>query len=241
MSGTGRGSGGASRPDAGVSTQLGRRLPDDAFTTPHGVAAPPGYYLRQVLETKNISQAQLAIRTGLSNKHINQVVQGLAPLTPETALMLERALGVPSRVWNDLESAHQDVQARERSQSRLAAYESWLRRFPTRELHQRNVIDVNRDVGQQVDQLLTFFQVADPAAYDRVWSRPIASGFRRATHLDVDPFATAAWLRLAEQSADRLELAPYDADRFTELLPSLRSLTLLDDEEQPLQIGRAHV
>lgn len=234
MSRTPHSSGSATSADAGVVAQLSPRLPDDAFAVPHGVAAPPGYYLRQVLEAQNISQAQLALRTGLSNKHINQVVQGAAPLTPETALMLERAVGVSSRVWNDLESAHQDVQARERSHRKLVEYESWLRRFPTRELHQRNIVDVKRDVGQQVDQLLTFFQVADPAAYERVWSRPIASGFRRAAHLDVDPFATAAWLRLAEQHADRLELAPYDADRFGALLPTLRALTLLEDEDEPL-------
>lgn len=55
-------------------------------------------------------------------------------------------------------------------------------------------------------------------------------------HLSVDPCATAVWLRLAEQQAEALELAEFTAQRFAELLPRLRDLTLLANDEEALDL-----
>ena len=54
----------------------------------------PGETLRETLDALEMTQVQLATRTGLSLKHINQIIQGVAPLTPDTALLLEKATGV---------------------------------------------------------------------------------------------------------------------------------------------------
>jgi len=52
---------------------------------------PPGETLRETLEALPMSQADLSTRTGLSTKHINQIVQGVAVLSHDTAIALERA------------------------------------------------------------------------------------------------------------------------------------------------------
>jgi len=229
----------ASRSEAGPTvTRLLPRLPDEAFQDLPGIAAPPGYYLREVLVAQNVSQSQLASRTGLSTKHVNQVAQGLAPLSPETALLLERALGVPSHVWNALEAAHQEVQAREVSKQHLGTHQEWLKRFPLKELHSKRIVTPSADTATQVGQLLAFFQVADPDAYDRVWSGPVAAGFRRTKGQSVDPYATATWLRLAELQANDIDLADYNRDTFAELLPTLRSITLVEDDAAALRLLR---
>ena len=41
-----------------------------------------------------MTQADLAARSGLSLKHVNQIAQGIAPITHETALLLEKVTGV---------------------------------------------------------------------------------------------------------------------------------------------------
>jgi transcriptional regulator with XRE-family HTH domain len=58
-------------------------------------AVPPGTTLRDTLEEKGLSQADLALRTGLAEKTISQIVNGVAPITYETAEKLELVLGVP--------------------------------------------------------------------------------------------------------------------------------------------------
>ena len=59
-------------------------------------AIPPGETLRDLLAEMNVSQAELAARAGLSTKHVNQIVQGNAPITLETAIVLDRITGIPA-------------------------------------------------------------------------------------------------------------------------------------------------
>lgn len=54
-----------------------------------------------------MSQAVLAERTGRSKKTINEIIQGKAAITPDTALQLEKVLGVPASFWNNLERNYQ--------------------------------------------------------------------------------------------------------------------------------------
>ena len=188
----------------------------------------PGTVLRAELEARDLTQADLALRTGLSPKHVNQVVQDVAPLSAEVALLLERTLGVPSRIWNVLESRQREALTRRRAEQELASHADWLARFPVSELVTRGVLSTLGSTGARVDQLLAFFGVADPAAWERVYEEPVAA-FRRAQHLSPDSAATAVWLRLAEQEAtalrDDVSLAPYSTRAFRQLLPRLRSLT----------------
>ena len=97
-------------------------------------AVPPGETLRDTIQAMGMSQADLSRRTGLSAKHINQIVQGTAPISPDTALALERVVGVPARFWNALEGNYQAraIKLRERVVSDDDAI--WLKELPIKEL-----------------------------------------------------------------------------------------------------------
>ncbi len=65
-------------------------------------AVPPGQTLQDTIDSLGMDQKELATRTGLTPKTINLVINGNAPITQETAILLERATGVPARMWNNL-------------------------------------------------------------------------------------------------------------------------------------------
>lgn len=50
-----------------------------------------GAALQQALDEAGVSQSLLAQRTGLSAKHINQVIKGVAPLSVDVAARIEIA------------------------------------------------------------------------------------------------------------------------------------------------------
>lgn len=75
--------------------------------TPDSVSLP-GETLREVLDERQMTQADLAERMGLPKKTVNEIVQGKAAITPEAALQLERVLGVPADFWNNLEQNYQE-------------------------------------------------------------------------------------------------------------------------------------
>lgn len=63
-----------------ADTSQNRYVPDYRVT--------PGEMLAEYLETFGMTQAELAIRTGLAKKTINEIIRGKSPITPETALKL---------------------------------------------------------------------------------------------------------------------------------------------------------
>ena len=60
-------------------------------------AVAPGGTLAETLTAKQMSQSDLSLRSGLAEKTISQIINGVAPISYDTALKLETVLGVPAR------------------------------------------------------------------------------------------------------------------------------------------------
>jgi len=74
----------------------------------------PGKMLLEYLDSKDMYQAELARRTGLTPKHINRVVKGLDRVTVKMALKLEPVLGRPAHFWTNLQQRWDLAKARKR-------------------------------------------------------------------------------------------------------------------------------
>lgn len=190
-------------------------------------AIPPGETLVEVLAERGMSQADLARRTGLSTKHINQIVLGTATLSAETALRFEFVTGVPAQVWTALESAYQVAQTRQDETNRLAAQVDWLHQLPIAELIRRGFIRKDTSPVERLRDVLAFFKVASPDAWSQVWAAPTA--YRQSRAFEVDYGALAAWLRIGEIRSEQANLPPFDRAKFKDALPRIRTLTTIDD------------
>ena len=184
---------------------------------------PPGDTLAEVLADLGMTQTDLARRTGLSVKHINQIVNGAAPITPETSLLLERATGVVARVWNNLEVAFREFESRREEDSRLEGDLEWLQQLPVAEMVRRGWIRRGARPVDTLREVCRFFGVANKAAWDSVWHKPTA--YRTSRAFASEPGAVAAWLRIGEIEAASIECEAFDRAVLTELIGDLRPLT----------------
>jgi HTH-type transcriptional regulator/antitoxin HigA len=193
-------------------------------------AVPPGETLREAIAAVGMTQADVARRTGLSTKHINQIIQGDASISPDTAYALEHVLGVPARLWNALEANFQAQRIRQRSRVVSEEDATWLHLFPVKELVRRGVLKATVDLASLRDQMYAFFGVAGREAWEAVWMTPDAA-FRRSPAFEADPMATAAWLRLGELEAATIEVVDFDRGRFEAALQQVRRLMVLAPDE----------
>jgi len=200
---------------------------------PDEVSAP-GETLLEAIEALGMTQAKLAERTGRTRKMINQVVKGIAPITPETAIQLERALGVPARFWNNRENRYREYLARVAEAEKLGRQLQWLKKVPVAAMVKHGWIRRVQDKVGQLDEVLSFFGVASTEAWESVWTAPQAA-FRASPTFEKDPFAVAAWLRRGELRAQQVDCAPYSASAFRAALREARSLTV----EPAAQFGPA--
>jgi len=93
------------------------------------VAIAPGETLRETIEYINMTQIELSTRTGLAPKTINEIIKGKSSITAETALKLERCLGVSAKFWINLESNYVETKARIKSEQELKLEENYLEKF----------------------------------------------------------------------------------------------------------------
>lgn len=192
-------------------------------------AVAPGETLSETLEGLGMSQRDLALRTGMSTKTINEIVKGKAPITPDTSVLLERVTGVPSRMWNNLEANYREQLAKIADRQRLEEDLDWLKSIPTNELIKRGVVEKQPDRVSLLHAVLSFFGVASSENWHDLWMQPDAS-FRKSATFEAQPGAVATWLRLGELKAQAVRTAPYDKEEFKDALLEIRGLTTEDPE-----------
>jgi HTH-type transcriptional regulator / antitoxin HigA len=192
-------------------------------------AVPPGQTLQETIDTLGIDQRELAARAGLSAKHVNQIIKGVAPLTHDTAIGLERVTGVPARMWNNLEANYREQLARLAEKERMEEDLVWLSTMPTKELIQRAVVPETKDKVSLLQAVLAFFGVASVEAWKEGWSNH-QFAFRRSRTFKGKDGAMATWLRLGELQARKIECKPFNKVTFRAALDEIRKLTVEEPE-----------
>jgi addiction module HigA family antidote len=69
---------------------------------------PPGFYIQAKLDELGMTPTDLASRIGRTKKTVNEIISGKAPIARETALQLERVLGIPAGFWKNAERQYRD-------------------------------------------------------------------------------------------------------------------------------------
>lgn len=188
----------------------------------------PGEVLQQTLDANEMSQKDLATRTGLTPKTINEIIKGKNPITHETAIKFERVFGVSASFWNNLQKNYQEYIAQQESLSNIEKQTRYLDRFACyAEMVRYGWVQKTRKPIEKVVNLLTFFRVDSLELISDV--HDIA--FRKKSDADISNEALSAWIRQGEIEAEKIETEPFDEEKLKSLIPYLRNLTVLPAEK----------
>jgi len=171
-----------------------------------------------------MSQAQLAERTGRPKKTINEIIRGKAAITAETALQLERVLGIPATFWIAREQNYREALARSRELDAFSREADWLDQIPYRAMVKFGWITGYREKALQLEEVLRFFGVASPTSWNGLWNA-YSPAFRQSPSFSTEPGATAAWLRKGEIDAANQRCQEFSANAFKQAITRVRSLT----------------
>jgi len=185
---------------------------------------PPGETLQEILDTIGMAKAELAERIGKTPKTIGEIIKHGAPITPGTAMELEKVLGTPASFWNNRERRYRESLARQKEKECLEEETDWLKNLPVKEMIRAGFIKKRKDIIDQVDEVLRFFGVASSKQWESVWLSPDAA-YRKSKAFISMPQACSAWIRKGEVEAQRIPCNPYDKDGFRSALTEIRGLT----------------
>lgn len=163
------------------------------------VAIPPGETILEMIEERNITQKELAFRLKMSQKTISLLINGEAPLTPETAAKLETVLGMRSSFWLGLEADYRSDLLKAQKEIEEECQLDVLPHFQYASLAGKGWIKKTQEGMKQVQELKKFYEVAD---LNIIFSMSFETGALRTLNtLDEQEMLALAWCQKAKLEA----------------------------------------
>jgi len=195
------------------------------------LAVPPGEYLEEVIDELGMTKDELARRMGRPAPKLSAIFKGTKAITPDTAMQLEKVVGVPAHIWLGLESEYQLALARRQEEERFKEEAKLLVPFCYSELAKLGFVKKLSSRREKVREMLRFFGVA---SLDFVWQvRRYQAAFRvgKAGAAPTKPHAVASWLRMGELIAQKIPCKPFDRAKLESSLDEIRAMTIMRPEK----------
>jgi HTH-type transcriptional regulator / antitoxin HigA len=200
-----------------MSMSTTRRIPAEVF--------PPGEFVRDELEARGWTQADLAAILNKPLPAVNEIIAGKKAITPETAKALGDAFGVGPEFWLNLESAYR-LSLTAPSDANVAKRATLYSVAPVKELVRRKWIAASRDTDDLEGNLLAFYK-AD--SLDDIKGRRFAA--RKASPYGETSHSEWAWYCRAFQMAEDVHAARYSESTMRqEGLAEVHRLTTSEQE-----------
>lgn len=192
----------------------------------------PGETLEEVLDDRNMSQRELAIRTGMTEKHVSTVIHGQKGISSTFAKRLEYALGIEASFWMNLQANYdREVYEFEELNNISEAEIGILRNLkdviecwssygwvdmntPSPSL----IIELRRILG--ISDLRNIPQIGYTAAYRA-----------QIKNVSVDPYVLFAWQRMCELLVRDMDVADeVDTERLRARIPDIKRAMFLEGD-----------
>ena len=160
----------------------------------------PGETLAEILEDREMSQKELAIRTGMTEKHISTVVKGQKNISVAFAKKLEYALGIDASFWINLQANYdKELLEFEEVNNITEAELNILKPLKqvTEYLVTRRWINENTNEAEKVLCLRKILAVSNLTAIPHI-TYNAAYRAQVATNINVDTYVLYAWQRICE-------------------------------------------
>ena len=167
----------------------------------------PGETLKEILINKNMSQQELALRTGVTAKHISTVLNGEKNISASFANKLEYALGVDASFWMTLQTnydkeilAYEDLHAISSEELAIVKKLKDIIQYLT----QKDMIRFCAQEDEKLLQLRKFFNVSNLTAIPRI---AYCAAYRAQTKTKIDKYVLFGWQSVCEHLTEKMEVA----------------------------------
>ncbi len=183
----------------------------------------PGETILELLEINGMTQLDLADKTGIHKKTINEIIKGKAPITTATALKLEYVFHIPASFWTHLESNYRESLERVKDVQSIIDEEKYLEEIPYSEMTKRHWdwIEKTNDPFEKVINLRKFFSVAS-LKFDTELKKKIA--FRKSDHPHFSFASLYCWLRYGEIQANKEDCPAFQIEQLKKNVVKIREL-----------------
>ena len=193
------------------------------------IAIPPGETIKEQLSFRSMSQKEFALRMGLTEKHVTNLLKGRVQLTSNVAMRLESVLGVPAVFWENLEALYRETLIKVEEENQMEADAEIAKKLPCSDMVKNGWISSSKNSYDKVVILRKFFEVStlqliNNPAINRIACRRFSSG-------DKSDYSLLAWAQQAKIEARNCNTAPINISGLKKIIPNIRSMSVLSPEK----------
>ena len=192
------------------------------------IAIPPGETIKEQLSFRSMSQKEFALRMGLTEKHVTNLLKGRVQLTSNVAMRLESVLGVPAVFWENLEALYRETLIKVEEENQMEADAEIAKKLPCSDMVKNGWISSSKNSYDKVVILRKFFEVStlqliNNPAINRIACRRFSSG-------DKSDYSLLAWAQQAKIEARNCNTAPINISGLKKVIPTIRSMSVSSPE-----------
>ena len=178
---------------------------------------PPGEFIKEELEARNWSQAELAEIIGRQPSVVHELISGKRIVSPEIAMALGEAFGTSAEYWMNLESMYQlwHVNNGDSAISRRARL---YHVAPIKEMVRRHWIEPSENIDILEKSIRDFFEIKD------LDKPPTLAHAARRGRQEISTTSQNTWLFRARQLACGVYAKSFSMQSFANCLVQLRKL-----------------
>lgn len=190
----------------------------------------PGETIADVLEDRGITQAELAMRTGVTPAYVSNVINGKKDISAKFAMALEYALGVKKSFWLNLQANYDSellelnevetvTEAEIEARGQLNAIVKYLR--------SKGLMPVGENKEDSILSLRNVLKMSDISNLPKIAN---AGAFRMSESTAVNPYVLGAWIRMCQIIGEKKNVSTvFDKNRIPELITGLKAIMLKHD------------
>lgn len=186
----------------------------------------PGYYIADIIEDMGINQKEFAIRLGVSEKLISDLVSGQINMSNSTALKLSNMLGTSVSVWLNLQKAYDEKVLEIEQQVFMDKQKDYVDNIIDYSYFVKlGVVNATKDAAEKVRNLWTYFKIADFNAFKNA---DLLVNYRCGISevKEKNIINAQAWLQTAINIASEFKTPDFDEKKLKGFLPEIRNMTI---------------
>ncbi len=195
------------------------------YTYQPDYAVHPGETLREKLEELVMTPKEFAVRTGKPVKTISEILNAKSSITFEMAVLFEKVLNIPANFWIKKQANFNEFVAREKHNAEIEKAMDWAKLFPYPQMAKIGLVKATRKAEEKVEELLHFFNVSKPSAWENIYmNQQTPVFFRISLKHTKDPYALSALFRMGEIKANSIDAPDFNKVVLKSILPELKSI-----------------
>ena len=159
----------------------------------------PGETLKEILEDREMSQRELAIRTDVTETHVSNIVNCKKPISVAYAKKLEYALDIDASFWINIQANYDKELADFEETNNISSQElKILKKLTdiTEYLKEKGFLEPEANGATLVIQLRKLLGISSLLRIPEISQ---SGAYRLATTTKVDPYVLFTWLRMCDK------------------------------------------